>query len=861
MFSLLFVLSALAADRHVEVTGDDVGNDCLDLATPCATLSHAVTMSAAGDTVRLGAGTYASTATDSIQLAEDLRIVGAGRDLTRVTNPVVDSAILLAVSPPVPPVLTIEDLALSNASGGSVEAVGTTDITLRRVDIIDSFYGVRYSEAADGGWLLFEDCRVDDNTVGLSFVPQGPDVGMEITARRTSFDGNDAGAALVQGTQPLTVLFEDVSLDDNRIGLAVDAAAGPSVRLELTRTTLDRNSERGLVVDSDAPTTVRLEGVTVQDPGEGSIVSLFGATTTTHDLDLIDTTFAGTTAGAAFLYETNGGTDLRWTGGGASGAADHGIQLALGFADATLRLEDVDTVGNDGDGLHLTGGRDRRFRWLGGEVRDNGGRGLYETEALEVDDALVGVSFTDNAEAAFRRVVSSTSTPARSTLVDVTMQRNGSYVDEYNGPGAVRISGSRFEETPAAWRPWALSPVDIRMTHTTFTGAALEGLRLSISNSATGTVDLDGLELSDNGYGLSMSAAGPGDAPVFRLGNSTITGNTQAGLVGSMTWSSAVAVWENNTIQDNGDPTLGLSNSNANAGFLWAGAAPLDGTRNWWGTDDAAAIAARSTTDLDLSTVYADPFVVLGTAGLVPAGHPTRIRLEASEGAFVPRAGDTTLSVTVGGEPLTNVEVSGDGTALTADLPALPPGTADIVVTNPAGQQGLGSLEIVATPPVLLSLTATPARLGDTMTITLSGVPAGAPVRLLASPSRTGAPFCPASLGSCAALAAPVPLQLPATGTGGDLTWDVPLPPAAPSEGVVLQAIARSGGTFLASDLVATPWLSPGDDTDADGVPNASDPAPLDPDRDDDTCVDGEDAAADTPSVDADEDGLPDDCW
>ena len=44
--------------RYVAQSGNNTGNDCTDPASPCATITHAVSRANAGDTIELAAGTY-----------------------------------------------------------------------------------------------------------------------------------------------------------------------------------------------------------------------------------------------------------------------------------------------------------------------------------------------------------------------------------------------------------------------------------------------------------------------------------------------------------------------------------------------------------------------------------------------------------------------------------------------------------------------------------------------------------------------------------------------------------------------------------------------------------------------------------
>ena len=73
--------SAAAADRFVGLSGDDVANQCLAAATPCATIEHAVDEAGAGDTVAVAAGSYPET---QIVVDKPLTLEGAGPGQTIV---------------------------------------------------------------------------------------------------------------------------------------------------------------------------------------------------------------------------------------------------------------------------------------------------------------------------------------------------------------------------------------------------------------------------------------------------------------------------------------------------------------------------------------------------------------------------------------------------------------------------------------------------------------------------------------------------------------------------------------------------------------------------------------------------------
>lgn len=66
------------AQRHVDADGSDSGNDCLDAASPCATITRAVGQANAGNTIRIAAGTY----TESFTIDKSLSLQGAGQGST-----------------------------------------------------------------------------------------------------------------------------------------------------------------------------------------------------------------------------------------------------------------------------------------------------------------------------------------------------------------------------------------------------------------------------------------------------------------------------------------------------------------------------------------------------------------------------------------------------------------------------------------------------------------------------------------------------------------------------------------------------------------------------------------------------------
>ncbi len=63
-----------AATRFVTTGGNDTLNDCHDNTQPCKTVQHAVDVACSGDTVQVGAGSFA----EQVHIPKDLTVIGAG---------------------------------------------------------------------------------------------------------------------------------------------------------------------------------------------------------------------------------------------------------------------------------------------------------------------------------------------------------------------------------------------------------------------------------------------------------------------------------------------------------------------------------------------------------------------------------------------------------------------------------------------------------------------------------------------------------------------------------------------------------------------------------------------------------------
>jgi hypothetical protein len=112
---------AAATTRYVATTGSDLDNDCSDSLNPCASIDTAIVQANAGDTISVGAGTFAES--DLVRIS--LTISGAGSDQTMVTGDGSGPSITVdGTDTATVPDVTLSDLAVSgNASDAGLDVV------------------------------------------------------------------------------------------------------------------------------------------------------------------------------------------------------------------------------------------------------------------------------------------------------------------------------------------------------------------------------------------------------------------------------------------------------------------------------------------------------------------------------------------------------------------------------------------------------------------------------------------------------------------------------------------------------------------------------------------------------------------
>ena len=206
---------SVAADtntRYVATDGDNnVGgspNDCKSEASPCSTIQYAVNQANGGDTISVGAGTYA----ESVHIRESLTIVGAGTsgaDDTIVSGGPGGSASSVfvdGVDTDAPVVVTVTDLDVSGNS--DLDGIMVEDATLHLSDSVvsNNWDGVDVrgaSTATVNGSTLESNGHQGVNLDQTEDSESPPSVGVNDSVVSGNGDGGvviEAGSAFIENT-------------------------------------------------------------------------------------------------------------------------------------------------------------------------------------------------------------------------------------------------------------------------------------------------------------------------------------------------------------------------------------------------------------------------------------------------------------------------------------------------------------------------------------------------------------------------------------------------------------------------------------------------------------------------------------
>lgn len=269
-----FSLPAYAFDLFVTETGVDGVNDCQDIASPCATVVHAIGQAFADDTITIGPGTFAvSNATIQINLT----LQGSGSGATILDAGGMDRAFHINNIVTV----TMSDLTIQNGQtvddGGGILLVDASTLTLNNCVIKDN-------NGKSGGGLFVNGSTLDINNTAISgniSVNSGGGIASELTSSITVSESTISNniAGLVAGgilavESDLTIsdstITGNVSEDTTQIGGGGVVASKAS--LSITNSTISNNTAAlrggGIITDES---NVTISGSTINNNSAQSV--------------------------------------------------------------------------------------------------------------------------------------------------------------------------------------------------------------------------------------------------------------------------------------------------------------------------------------------------------------------------------------------------------------------------------------------------------------------------------------------------------------------------------------------------------------------------------------------------------------
>jgi len=203
--------------RYVAKTGSDTGNDCTNSASPCFTVSRAVSQATSGDSIHIDAGTYAESNTFN-----DLEVIGAGMNQTILDGGASNRVIYVGFGKTASLAdLTIQNGSSSSGRGGGIYSMGP--LTLMRVKVTGN-------SAVGGGGISSEaaltitdsivsaNTATDDGTGGGIFVNTSETVNLtNVTiSGNTTSTLSYSGGVHIQGSP--TANLTNVTISGNTAG-------------------------------------------------------------------------------------------------------------------------------------------------------------------------------------------------------------------------------------------------------------------------------------------------------------------------------------------------------------------------------------------------------------------------------------------------------------------------------------------------------------------------------------------------------------------------------------------------------------------------------------------------------------------
>lgn len=827
LVSLLLILPAAYADRHVAVDGVDTGNDCADVATPCGTIAHGAAMARRGETVHIGPGTYVTD--EAIPVGNGVSLHGAGADLVHL-----EGAGFLKYNRPVAG-QTVRDLTLATDTfavqllrGGDLDLIDV-DVSLplgsgeRHVPILTSCSDESDITVTGGMWMFYWDIVFQSPySLANPHIPADGDpwdwcAGLKLSV----IDATLVGTSIVGGgPERMTADYLELEMDgvDIRSLWLLGYIEVGRADIQIRNTSFMGFFDSRIITTGPVPPSILLDNVQDRRGGGGTLL-----------VDPLGSDQAG------ILSLSNVEVDM----------GIDAYNMDVNIADSSIGHSDGYVIEAYDSAVTI----ENTTVWGGARVQ---GYGPEPSHVSIIDSQLLEAPYGGYGELVL--------------LGDLVVQLDSTQL-QYLYDEAARIPSRLDVEmrdvvvgVVGLWTSDTETSVYSLVVQDSVVGDTVdlygESVHLRAEGTDLGTLNMQGelsltadIETSEmtgaqfrGGQQVDLTLHGN----VFRSGFSlpAIAGTTPVGVV---TGSRNAFI--------HGDPTQPDIDNTGNTGV------DVNLGPTWLSTDDLALASDRIRDQQDDPTLTPVRYTLLSstldfvaTTQLQGAGGGL-IQLTAVPGSppFVNSDGRFSVEAFVGGMPLEDVAVTADGTILTGRMPAMAPGTYDVEVTQGADGTPIASGTLVAgvtvvdTPEPILELDALPMVLGMRSAAQVRHAQPNRLVYLVLSAQSDLPAACPGALGgSCSALPGGADVVLSAMANAdGVADFNVPVPATLSGPGMILQAFELQAGT--SSPAWTAPWLNATDDTDGDGLDNASELAAstdaLDPDTDGDGCLDGEDAA------------------
>jgi predicted outer membrane repeat protein len=216
--SLALPSAALASTWYVNGVNGDDGNDCKTKTTACASIGHAISLAASGDTIQIAAASYQ----ENLSIPVNLMLIGAQAATTIVDGTATTNVFTVGAGIS----LTLSNLTIKNGvgynGGGGVNNAGTLTVS-------NSFF---YSNTALSGGAIFNTGTV--------------------TIRNTTFAGNtpyffghSASCGAIDNRTTMTITTSTFETNYANNNFTAGGAICNSATLAITASTFTNNQSQG----------------------------------------------------------------------------------------------------------------------------------------------------------------------------------------------------------------------------------------------------------------------------------------------------------------------------------------------------------------------------------------------------------------------------------------------------------------------------------------------------------------------------------------------------------------------------------------------------------------------------------------